>query len=39
MFMATAFSSFDAPSVARAFDFARAILQTNLGVSRKTDLI
>jgi len=39
MFMATAFSSFDAPSDGALCDFARAILQTNYCTNLKNDLI
>ncbi|HDR9054110.1 TPA: hypothetical protein QDB02_001824 [Burkholderia vietnamiensis] len=38
MFMATAFSSFDAPSDGALSDFARAILQINYGAIRKNSL-
>jgi hypothetical protein len=39
MFMATAFSSFDAPSDGALSDFARAILQTNDCANGKNALI
>jgi hypothetical protein len=39
MFMATAFSSCDAPSDGAQCDFARAILQTNYGMKGKMALI
>jgi len=39
MFMATAFSSFDAPSDGALSDFARAILQANYCANWKNNLI